>query len=99
MARWFGYWLQGGDGAVIEGAPVRIFVMGENHWRGEQDWPLARARSTAYYLGSTSRANTAAGNGALGLQPSTGASADHFVYDPSDPVPTGALGGYSRTPS
>jgi uncharacterized protein len=99
MARWFTYWLQAGDGAVIQGAPVRIFVMGENRWRGEQDWPLARAQSTAYYLGSSRRANTAAGDGTLGPQPSTAASADHFVYDPSNPVPTGAQGGYSRTPS
>lgn len=99
MARWFACWLQGGDDAVIQGAPVRIFVMGENRWRGEQDWPLDRAQSTAYYLGSAGHANTAAGDGVLGPQPSTGESADRFVYDPADPVPTGAQGGYSRTPS
>jgi putative CocE/NonD family hydrolase len=99
MARWFAYWLQGGDRAIIEGAPVRIFIMGENRWRDEQEWPLKRARSTEYYLGSGGHANTAAGDGMLSPQPSNGSSADRFVYDPSDPVPTGALGGYSRTPS
>ena len=99
MIRWFAYWLQGGDRAIVEGAPVRIFVMGENRWRDEQEWPLARAHATDFYLDSSGRANTSAGNGTLGPQPSTGASADKFVYDPSDPVPTGAQGGYSRTPA
>lgn len=99
MARWFAYWLQGGDRAIVDGAPVRIFVMGENRWRDEQEWPLARARPTAFYLSSGARANTAAGDGLLALESHAGASADHFVYDPSHPVPTGAQGGYSRTPS
>ena len=27
-----------------------IFVMGENRWREEEEWPLARARSVRYYL-------------------------------------------------
>jgi putative CocE/NonD family hydrolase len=99
IARWFPFWLQNGDRAVIEGAPVRVFVMGENRWRDEQEWPLARARSTAYYLGSNGRANTASGDGELSLHTKSGESADRFVYDPADPVPTGARGGYSRTPS
>ena len=99
MTRWFAYWLQGGDRAIVEGAPVRIFVMGENRWRDEQEWPLAQAQSTAFYLSSGGRANTAAGDGMLTPQSHAGASADHFVYDPSHPVPTGAQGGYSRTPS
>ncbi len=90
MVRWFAYWLQGGDRAIIENAPVRIFVMGENRWRDEQEWPLARAQSTPYFL---------SGNGMLSLEPSAGESADRFVYDPADPVPTGAQGGYSRSPS
>ncbi len=99
MLRWFEYWLKGGDRAVIDGAPVRIFVMGTNRWRDEQEWPLARAQSTAYYLGSGGHANTAAGNGTLGPESAGGASEDRFVYDPSNPVPTGAQRGYSRTPS
>ena len=30
--------------------PVQIFVMGKNAWRGEDDWPLARAKETRYRL-------------------------------------------------
>jgi putative CocE/NonD family hydrolase len=99
IARWFGYWLEGGDRSVVEGAPVRIFVMGENRWRDEQEWPLARAHSTAYYLSGGGHANTASGDGMLASQPASKDAADRFVYDPSNPVPTGAQGGYSRTPS
>ena len=31
-------------------APVRLFVMGENTWRDEQEWPLARTGYTPWYL-------------------------------------------------
>ena len=65
--RWFAYWLQDGDRAVVDGPPVRIFVMGDNAWRDEQEWPLASARSTAYYLHSGGRANTLDGDGLLTL--------------------------------
>jgi hypothetical protein len=99
ITRWFAYWLQGGDPAIVRGPPVRIFVMGANRWRDEQEWPLARAQSTAYYLSGSGRANTSAGDGMLAPQSPTGTSVDRYVYDPSHPVPTGAQGGYSRTPS
>jgi len=98
--RWFDHWLKGGDRSVVETAPVRIFVMGENRWRDEQEWPLARARQTAYYLRSGGRANTLAGDGVLDLAaPGAAEPADTYVYDPANPVPTGASGGYSRTPA
>jgi len=29
--------------------PVKIFVMGTNKWREEEDWPLARARNTEVF--------------------------------------------------
>ena len=32
--------------------PVRIFVMGDNTWRDEPEWPIARAQYTKYYLHS-----------------------------------------------
>ena len=42
------------------GKPVKIFVMGANQWREEDDWPLARAQATRYFLHSTGKANSAA---------------------------------------
>jgi hypothetical protein len=82
----------------VLGAPIRLFVMGENRWRDEDEWPLARARATPYYLRSGGHANTLAGDGRLdpvipGQEP-----ADRYTYDPKDPVPTGESGGYSRAP-
>ena len=77
--------------------PVRIFVMGTgdgtktadgllNHggyWRDEHEWPLARARSTRFYLQTNGELTTAA--------PDVKESATHFTFDPRKPVPT--LGG------
>ena len=98
MLSWFEYWLHGGDKAVADAAPVRLFIMGENRWRDEQEWPLARARATPYFLRSQGHANTAGGDGSLDTAAPAG-DADRYPYDPHNPVPTGASGGYSRTPS
>ena len=70
---WFRHWLQ--EGPIPDWAPVRIFVMGENRWRDEQEWPLARTRYTPWYLGQGGRLGPSepAGGGAGGclhLRPS-----------------------------
>lgn len=71
------------------GKPVRLFVMGANEWREEDEWPLKRARSTKYFLQSKGLANSLRGDGALTLKaPDANAPSDHFTYDPSKPVPT-----------
>jgi putative CocE/NonD family hydrolase len=95
---WFDHWMRGAS--IPEAtAPVRIFVMGEKVWRDEQEWPPARARETTFYLHSGGRANTRAGDGRLDTRGSSDERPDRFTYDPSNPVPTGAAGGYSRRPS
>jgi putative CocE/NonD family hydrolase len=48
--RWYDYALKGVSNEYATRAPVRIFVMGENVWRDEQEFPLARRRFTNYYL-------------------------------------------------
>lgn len=70
------------------GKPVKIFVMGANQWRDEEDWPLARARSTKYFLHSSGAANSLRGNGTLSMTAPGTETADHYVYDPSTPTPT-----------
>ncbi|MCC6316614.1 MAG: CocE/NonD family hydrolase [Gemmatimonadaceae bacterium] len=87
--RWQDHWLKGIDNGVDKDPPVTIFVMGENKWRDEQEWPLARTQYTKYYLASGGRANTSSGNGTLSTALPTGAPTDTYVYDPADPVPTG----------
>lgn len=81
--RFFDRWLKGIEPADGDDAAVRIFVMGEDRWRDEAEWPLARAALTDYHLRA---------DGALSPEP-PGADepTDTFTADPNDPVPT--LGG------
>ena len=67
---------------------MKIFVMGENVWRDENEWPLARTRYTPYYFHSQGGANSAAGDGTLSQAVPGEETADTYVYDPADPVPT-----------
>jgi len=86
--RWYDHLLRGIDNGIDREKPVRIFVMGKNIWREEDDWPLSRARSTTYYLHSAGGANTRMGDGALSTSAPADENADHYTYDPATPVPT-----------
>ena len=88
IIKWFDYALKGVANEFAPGAPVRIFVMGDNVWRDEQEFPLARARATKYYLRSARGANTAAGDGQLSPSAPGEERPDTFEYDPQNPVPT-----------
>lgn len=73
---------------------VRIFVMGTgdgkkrpdgrlNHggyWRDEDDWPLARVRSTPFYFHAKGALHT--------TEPTPPPSTTTFQFDPRNPVPT-----------
>lgn len=85
--RYFDYWLKSKANGVNQDAPVRIFVMGANQWRDEQEWPPTRATPHTLYLHSGGKANTPAGDGALTSDSPTPAK-DRYTYDPNDPVPT-----------
>ncbi len=78
ILRWFDYALKGKKNEYAGGAPVRLFIMGENVWRGEQDFPLARTKYTNYYLR----------RGALSTVPPSDDPPETYTYDPADPVPT-----------
>ena len=91
--RWYDQRLRGIDTGIDDELPVRSFVMGENRWRSEAEWPLARTRYTAYYLHSQGEANSLLGNGSLSLEAPLDEPVDSFKYDPLEPVPT--LGGQS----
>ena len=84
--RWFDYWLKGKDTGILEDAPVKIFVMGDNIWRDEQEWPLKRTVYTNYYFHSDGKANSSAGDGRLTVDPPGNEKSDVYVYDPADPV-------------
>ncbi|HEY7124028.1 MAG TPA: CocE/NonD family hydrolase [Ktedonobacterales bacterium] len=95
--RWFDRWLKGQDNGVDREAPVKLFVMGANVWRDEQEWPLSRAVPTPFYLHSSGQANSLDGDGSLSQKAPEDESADHFTYDPANPVPT--LGGSLLMPA
>ena len=63
--RWFDHFLKGVDNRILDEPGVRIFVMGDNRWRDENEWPLARTRYTNLYLHSRGHANALNGDGAL----------------------------------
>ena len=88
LLRWFDYWLKDIQTEVMDEPPVSIFVMGENRWRAENEWPLARTHYTRYYLHADGPANTRRGAGALSTAPPGDEPADSYVYDPDDPAPT-----------
>jgi putative CocE/NonD family hydrolase len=88
MLRFFDRWLKGEDRELADDGPVRIFVMGKNVWRTEDEWPLSRARHLPYYLHSGGRANTLDGDGWLSPETPSNEAADVYLYNPIDPVPT-----------
>jgi putative CocE/NonD family hydrolase len=79
---WFDHWLKGIDTGMMAEPPIKLFVMGANLWRDEEEWPLARAVDTPFYLREGGRLNP---------EPPGAEPPDWYDYDPSDPVPT--LGG------
>ena len=97
----FDRWMRGREdarGDALDGsAPVRIFVMGIDEWRDEEDWPLPDTRYTDYFLGGPGQANTAEGDGVLTPEAPGPDAGDAFTYDPADPVPT--VGGRLIMPS
>lgn len=88
---WFEAWLKGRNTGIRQWPPYYLFVMGENEWRGEYEWPLKRTRFTRYYLDSDGQANTRHGNGRLLATRPKQSAPDQFTYDGNQPVPT--LGG------
>ena len=77
-------------GKASSGAPpVRLYVMGINQWRDENEWPLARTEYTSYYLHSQGNANSVLGDGLLTRAKPIGSEPpDRYIYDPREPVPT-----------
>jgi hypothetical protein len=88
LLRWYDHWLKEEANGIAGEGPIRIFVMGSNTWRSEEQWPPARARYTRLYLRSEGRANSAAGDGYLSAAPPAIQPPDGFLYDPRDPVPS-----------
>jgi putative CocE/NonD family hydrolase len=84
--RWFDATLKGDEGSLAGETPVEVFVMGENRWRGYEEWPVPGSREEKWYLRA---------GGVLSREAPAGdvCAPDKYKYDPKDPTPTvgGAL--------
>lgn len=86
--QWFNHWLKEENNKISEEAPVKIFTMGTNQWRTENEWPLHRTEYTSFYL--TSNGNAKADNeaGTLTRELPEEDKKDIYIHDPENPVPT-----------
>jgi uncharacterized protein len=88
IVKWYDYVMKGRKNEFASDAPVKIFVMGDNAWRDEREFPLARTRYTTYYLHAAKGAASAAGDGTIGTGAPKAERPDVFDYDPASPVRT-----------
>lgn len=94
LRRFFDFHLKGIDCGFGNSAPVRIYILGKNEWRDEQEYPLARTQYTDLYLRSRGKANTPDGAGVLSVRPpEEDEPGDMIVYNPQNPAPDRVPGG------
>lgn len=75
---WFDYALKDVRNEYATGAPVRIFVMGENAWRDENEFPLKRTQYQDFYLNRGILRTAVPGN----------TPPQEYDYNPANPTPT-----------
>jgi len=90
---WLDKHLRGENNQLDEEPRVTLFIMGENKWRFENEWPLKRAEAAKFFLHSGGRANSLNGDGRLDRETPDDELYDIFTYDPSNPVLS--IGGHS----
>ncbi len=76
--RWMDHYLKGIDNGVVTQPSLDIFVIGDNTWRKEREWPLARTVWTNFYLRQNGRLDPTAPD----KEPP-----DEYTYDPGNPTP------------
>lgn len=86
---WFDHFLKGEDNKLLEKMPkVKYFTMGSNKWQSSDTWPPAGAQPMTLYLAGGGNANSLNGDGGLTAGAPPQDHADHFTYDPMNPVPS-----------
>ena len=86
LTRWYDYRFKGIANGIESEPPVKLFIMGENRWRLEQELPLARTQYTEFFLHSDGAASTVRGDGVLCVSEPGDEPPDRYDYDPKDPV-------------
>ena len=85
---WYDYLFKGIHNQFATDKPVKLFVMGVNEYRQEDDWPPPEARYVKYFLHSGGKGNSLRGNGSLSTSAPKSEPSDSYAYDPAEPVPT-----------
>jgi len=85
---WYDYLFKGTQNEFANDKPVKLFVMGANEYRQEDDWPPPQAQATKYFLHSAGKANSLRGDGTLSTVAPKAESVDSYTYNPMTPVPT-----------
>jgi putative CocE/NonD family hydrolase len=87
--RWYDHWLKGVENGVMDGPPVRVFLMGTNRWLGLAEWPLVGVEYRPLHLAG----RAASGEGRLTFdEPPADDAPDTYAYDPTEPVPSTVTG-------
>ena len=77
--RWFDATLKDDERSMEETPPVEVFVMGENRWRGYEEWPVPGSFAERWHLHA---------GGHLSREDPARSDPDEYDYDPRSPVPT-----------
>jgi len=85
---WYDYLFKGAHNQFSTDKPVKIFVMGANEYRQEDDWPPPQVHYVNYFLHSGGKANSLRGDGFLSTAAPKSEAPDSYIYDPGNAVPT-----------
>lgn len=88
--KWYDYWLKGIHNDVLDGPPVRLFLMGDNRWIEMETWPPEDVRyEPLYFREGDGEGSVSLNNGRLSFEQPRGAERpDNYTYDPKDPIPS-----------
>jgi putative CocE/NonD family hydrolase len=88
VLNWYDHLFKNAANEFASVKPVRLFLLGANQWREEDDWPSPRSQDAKYFLHSAGKATSVSGDGSLSTTAPHSESPDHYVYDPANPAPT-----------
>lgn len=76
--KWFDKFLKDKDNKIDEGKRVKYYLVGENEWREDDNWPPENNEVVKLYIGNDSKA--------LFEKPEEDGKAE-YIFDPDDPFP------------
>lgn len=85
---WYEHWLKQRPSEIMESAPVRVFLMGANHWVEAESWPPSAITYQPLYLQAGRGQSSASLNqGRLTFErPAEGEPVESFLADPAAPI-------------